>query len=101
MGRLGHGQHLAQQRVRGGDAPILLRDHPGLLDAAIREGATLPADDAFAQVPRAVSTLDLVIHVPAGVDLAEPIVVRWLAGAAGTEWGAPRSDMQETLGLGR
>ena len=62
----------------------VLRDHPGLLDAAIREGATLPADDAFAQVPRAVSTLDLVIHVPAGVDLAEPIVVRWLAGAAGT-----------------
>jgi Fe-S cluster assembly protein SufD len=62
----------------------VLRDQPGLLDTAIRDGATLPADDAFAQVPRAVSTLDLVIHVPAGVHLAEPIVLRWRAGAAGT-----------------
>ncbi len=62
----------------------VLRDHPGLLDGATRDGATLPADDAFAQVPRAVSTLDLVIHVPAGVHLAEPIVLRWRAGAAGT-----------------
>ncbi len=41
-------------------------------------------DDAFAQVPRAVSTLDLVIRVPAGVHLADPIVVRWHAGPAGT-----------------
>ena len=62
----------------------VLRDRPGLLDEAIREGVTLPADDAFAQVPRAVSTLDLVIHVPAGVHLADPIVLRWTAGAAGT-----------------
>jgi len=62
----------------------VLRDRPGLVDDAIRDGATLPADDAFAQVPRAVSTLDLVIHVPAGVHLAEPIVLRWRAGAAGT-----------------
>ena len=64
--------------------PNVLRDHPGLLDDAIRGGATLPADDAFAQVPRAVSTLDLVIHVPAGVALSEPIVLRWRAGEAGT-----------------
>jgi Fe-S cluster assembly protein SufD len=62
----------------------VLRDRPGLLDDALRGGATLPADDAFAQVPRAVSTLDLVIHVPAGVQLAEPIVLRWRAGAPGT-----------------
>jgi Fe-S cluster assembly protein SufD len=62
----------------------VLRDRPGLLGAAIQDGATLPVDDAFAQVPRAVSTLDLVIHVPAGAHLADPIVVRWTAGAAGT-----------------
>jgi Fe-S cluster assembly protein SufD len=62
----------------------VLRDRPGLLDDALRDGATLPPDDAFAQVARAVSTLDLVIHVPAGVQIADPIVVRWTAGAAGT-----------------
>jgi Fe-S cluster assembly protein SufD len=62
----------------------VLRDHPELLGDAIRDGATLPADDAFAQVPRAVSTLDLVIHVPAGIELAQPIVLRARAGATGT-----------------
>ncbi|MCY7417479.1 MAG: SufD family Fe-S cluster assembly protein [Chloroflexi bacterium] len=88
----------------------VLRDHPGLLDEAIRDGATLPADDAFAQVPRAVSTLDLVIHVPAGVHLAEPIVLRSHAGAAGTGSvgrtivslgaGATASLLEEQLGDG-
>jgi Fe-S cluster assembly protein SufD len=62
----------------------VLRDHPAVLGDAVRDGATLPGDDAFAQVPRAVSTLDLVIHVPAGVHLEEPIVVRARAGEPGT-----------------
>ncbi len=62
----------------------VLRDRPELLGAEVRDGVTLPADDAFAQVARAVSTLDLVIHVPAGVHLVDPIVLRWTAGDAAT-----------------
>jgi Fe-S cluster assembly protein SufD len=62
----------------------VLRDRPTLLGDVIRQSGTLPADDGFAQVPRAVSTLDLVIHVPAGVQLAAPIVLRTRAGAPGT-----------------
>lgn len=51
---------------------------------AIRDGATLPVEDPFAQVAAAVSTLDLVVAVPAGVRLEQPIVIRWRAGAPGT-----------------
>ncbi len=62
----------------------VLRDHPAILGDAIRDSATLPEDDAFAQVPRAVSTLGLVIAVPAGVQLEQPIVLRSGAGERGT-----------------
>jgi Fe-S cluster assembly scaffold protein SufB len=51
---------------------------------AIRDGDTLPVEDAFAQVAAAASTLDLVIAIPTGVRLERPIVVRWRAGAPGT-----------------
>jgi len=51
--------------------------HPQLLRAITAGGASLPADDAFAHVARALSTLGLFIHVPAGVDLQRPIVLRW------------------------
>lgn len=53
------------------------------LVAPVEADDTLPADDPFAQVARALSTLDLVIAVPSGVQLEQPIVVRWRAGAAG------------------
>jgi Fe-S cluster assembly protein SufB len=52
--------------------------------ATLQADDSLPADDPFGQVARALSSLDLVIVVPAGVQLAEPIVVRWVAGDAGT-----------------
>jgi len=60
-----------------------LRERPDLLPAAIGSRDTLPADDAFAQVARAVWATGLLIHVPAGAHLDDPIVLRWEAGAPG------------------
>jgi Fe-S cluster assembly scaffold protein SufB len=56
---------------------------PELVREAIDAGASLPADDAFAQVARALSTLGIVIDIPDGVALERPIVLRWNAGAPG------------------
>jgi Fe-S cluster assembly scaffold protein SufB len=48
------------------------------------EGATtLPADDRFAQLTRAAWSQGVVLDVPPGVQLADPIVIRWVTGAAG------------------
>lgn len=60
-----------------------LRDRPEVLREAIEGGASLPADDAFGQVARAVSTLGILIHVPEGLSLAAPILLRWDVGTAG------------------
>jgi Fe-S cluster assembly scaffold protein SufB len=46
-------------------------------------GATLPENDKFAQLARALSTLGLLVHVPAGVTLEGPLVIRWAAGQPG------------------
>jgi Fe-S cluster assembly scaffold protein SufB len=59
------------------------REMPELVRAAIEGGASLPHDDAFAQVARALHSLGVFVHVPAGVDLEAPIVLRWSAGASG------------------
>jgi Fe-S cluster assembly scaffold protein SufB len=59
------------------------RQHPALLRAAIEGGISLPSDDAFGQVARALSTVALFVHVPEGVSLAAPIVIRWTHGRAG------------------
>ena len=60
-----------------------LRDRPEALRAAIEGGVSLPADDAFGQVARAVATLGLLIHVPEGLSLEAPILIRWDLGTAG------------------
>jgi Fe-S cluster assembly scaffold protein SufB len=60
-----------------------LRDRPEVLRSAIEGGVSLPADDAFAQVARAVATLGLLIHVPEGLSLTAPILLRWDLGTAG------------------
>jgi Fe-S cluster assembly scaffold protein SufB len=49
-----------------------------LLDA----GTTLPADDKFAQLTRALWTQGVVLDIPAGVRLTLPIIVRWRVAAA-------------------
>jgi Fe-S cluster assembly protein SufB len=59
------------------------RDRPELVRAFIEGGRSLPADDAFAQVARALYSVSVVVHVPAGVELQAPIVLRWSAGAPG------------------
>lgn len=56
---------------------------PELVRAPIEGGGSLPDDDTFGQVARALHSLGLFIHVPAEVELKEPIVLRWSAGAPG------------------
>ena len=58
------------------------REQPGVR-AFIEGGRSLPGDDAFGHVARAFHSLGLFVHVPDGVDLAAPIVIRWGAGASG------------------
>jgi Fe-S cluster assembly scaffold protein SufB len=59
------------------------RERPELVRGQIDGGASLPSDDAFGQVSRALSTLGLFIRVPDGVTLEQPVVLRWSAGAPG------------------
>jgi Fe-S cluster assembly scaffold protein SufB len=60
-----------------------LRSRPDVLRAAIEGGRSLPTDDRFGQTARAIASLGLLVHVPDGVALAEPIVMRWSVGAPG------------------
>jgi Fe-S cluster assembly scaffold protein SufB len=60
-----------------------LRERPEALRSAIAGGVSLPSDDAFGQVARAVAALGLFIHVPEGLSLAAPILLRWDLGTAG------------------
>lgn len=61
----------------------VLRERPQLLREVIDGGASLPADDKFAQFARSHAALGVLVHVPKGVALEQPIVVRWSAGAPG------------------
>jgi Fe-S cluster assembly protein SufB len=61
----------------------VLRTQPELLRSAIEGGATLPEDDKFAQFARSHAAVGLFLHVPDGVVLEQPIVVRWSVGASG------------------
>lgn len=60
--------------------------HPELL-AVVRAmtegGQSLPADDKLAQGARALASMGVLVHVPRGVVLDDPIVVRWGAGTPG------------------
>jgi Fe-S cluster assembly scaffold protein SufB len=49
----------------------------------ILDAESLPEDDAFAQVSRAGFGLGIVVRVPSGVSLADPIVLRWRMGRPG------------------
>jgi Fe-S cluster assembly scaffold protein SufB len=60
-----------------------LRDHAALLRPVLEGSGSVPETDAFAQVARALSALGVFIHVPAGVSLSAPIVLRWSAGTPG------------------
>jgi Fe-S cluster assembly scaffold protein SufB len=60
-----------------------LRSRPDVLRAAIEGGRSLPLDDRFGQTARAIAALGVLIHVPEGVALSGPIVLRWTVGAPG------------------
>jgi Fe-S cluster assembly scaffold protein SufB len=63
-----------------------LRQRPDLLPAIkalVESGSSLPDDDKFAQLARALSVIGVLVHVPVGVQLTAPLVIRWSAGMAG------------------
>jgi Fe-S cluster assembly scaffold protein SufB len=71
-------------------AGVVLDSLGGLVarDAALArrllgDASTLPLDDRLAQLTRAGWNQGVVVHVPAGVHLARPIVLRWQAGHPG------------------
>ena len=74
----------------------VMRRDPSLLRRLLEGGATLPADDRFAQAARAGFSAGVLVHVPDGVALEGPIVIRWAQGEPG------RAHLTRTLvSLGR
>jgi len=63
-------------------AGLIDRD-PSLARRLIGDDASLPLDDKLAQLTRAGWNQGVVLHVPSGVRLDLPIVLRWKAGEAG------------------
>jgi Fe-S cluster assembly scaffold protein SufB len=63
-------------------AGLIARDDP-LAQRLLGDAATLPLDDKLAQLTRAGWNQGVVLHVPAGVRLDRPILLRWRAGAPG------------------
>jgi Fe-S cluster assembly scaffold protein SufB len=61
---------------------LVARD-PGLARRLLADETTLPLDDKLAQLTRAGWNQGLVLHVPAGVRLEAPVVLRWDVGAGG------------------
>ncbi|MDQ3127487.1 MAG: SufD family Fe-S cluster assembly protein, partial [Chloroflexota bacterium] len=60
-------------------AGVVARD-PELARRLLADAGSLPDDDKLAQLTRAGWNQGLVLHVPAGVRLERPIVLRWQAG---------------------
>ena len=63
-------------------AGFVARD-PEAARRLIGDPASLPDDDKLAQLTRAGWNQGLVLHVPAGVQVARPIVLRWQVGEPG------------------
>ncbi len=61
-------------------ASLAARD-PDLLRGLLEGGCTLPENDKLGQMTRALWTHGLHLHVPDGVRLERPIVLRWAMGA--------------------
>ncbi|MBA2382525.1 MAG: SufD family Fe-S cluster assembly protein, partial [Chloroflexi bacterium] len=60
-----------------------VRRDGGLARRLLADETTLPLDDKLAQLTRAGWNQGVVVHVPAGVHLERPIVIRWQAGEPG------------------
>ena len=88
----------------------LIRRDPTAAARLLDDETSLPADDALAQLTRAGWNQGIAVHVPAGVRLDRPIVLRWTAGAPGRALltrtivelgdGASASLVEELLGPG-
>jgi Fe-S cluster assembly scaffold protein SufB len=63
-------------------AQLIERNEP-LARRLIGDESSLPIDDKLAQLTRAGWNQGVVLHVPTGVRLERPIVLRWQAGQAG------------------
>jgi len=61
----------------------VLRSNPDSLKRALDGGATLPANDKFAQFARSHAAIGIYVNVPSGAALDKPIVLRWAAGQPG------------------
>jgi Fe-S cluster assembly scaffold protein SufB len=61
---------------------LIARD-PALARRLLGDDGSLPRDDKLAQLTRAGWNQGVVLHVPAGVRLAEPVVLRWAVGEGG------------------
>src|SRR6185295_6978598 len=61
---------------------LIARD-PDLARRLLTDEGSLPLDDKLAQLTRAGWNQGLVLHVPAGVRLEEPVVLRWAVGEGG------------------
>jgi Fe-S cluster assembly protein SufB/Fe-S cluster assembly protein SufD len=73
------------------DAGVILETLAGLgrrdpewLRRLLEGGCTLPERDKLAQLTRALWTSGLLLHVPNGLRLERPIVLRWSVGAPGS-----------------
>jgi Fe-S cluster assembly scaffold protein SufB len=88
----------------------LIRRDPAAARRLLDDETSLPAGDALAQLTRAGWNQGIAVHVPAGVRLDRPIVLRWTAGAPGRALltrtivelgdGASVSLVEELLGPG-
>jgi Fe-S cluster assembly protein SufD len=61
---------------------LVARD-PVAARSLLTDVGSLPADDRLAQLSRAAWSQGAFVHVPAGVVLEQPIVIRWAVGAPG------------------
>jgi Fe-S cluster assembly scaffold protein SufB len=61
---------------------LIERDEP-LARRLLADADSLPADDKLAQLTRAGWNQGAVLHVPDGVQLARPIILRWQVGQGG------------------
>ena len=64
-------------------AGLRARD-PKLARSLLEGGCMLPENDKLAALTRAFWSAGLFVHVPDGATLAAPIVLRWVAGEAGS-----------------
>ena len=75
---------VAARGVRLLTLPELVASDEPLARSLIEGAPLLPADEKLAQLSRAAWTTGVVVHVPAGVRVDRPIVIRWSLGAART-----------------